>query len=103
MARPRIDDIIQRLRPLPVTARRLFCVILRQTRRGSVISKNPGTATMPELHESCGLDVEQIYPLLFSLRDAGLIEITGDYPFEELRPVAVDADLDQLEEVFVDA
>jgi hypothetical protein len=50
-------------------------------------SKGRGSATMPELHEACGLDVEAMYALLNALRDANLIAIEGDYPFEQVRPV----------------
>ena len=40
---------------------------------------------MPELHEACGLDVDAMQSLLQSLKDANLITIEGDYPFEEIR------------------
>jgi hypothetical protein len=50
-------------------------------------SKDRGSATMPELHEACGLDVEAMYVLLTALRDAKQIVIEGDYPFEQIRPI----------------
>ncbi len=62
---------------------------MRQALAGTLRSKAPGIATLPELHEACGLDVDEIYPLLDALRDSGLIEIAGDYPFEELKLVGV--------------
>lgn len=40
---------------------------------------------MPEVHEACGLDVDAMYALLQVLKDANLIMIEGDYPFEEIR------------------
>lgn len=40
---------------------------------------------MPEVHEACGLDVDGMYAVLRILREAGLIELTGQYPFEEIR------------------
>jgi benzoate-CoA ligase len=44
---------------------------------------------MPEVHEACGLDVDAMYAALHLLVDAGLIELTGEYPFEEIVPSAV--------------
>ncbi len=64
---------------------KLLRVIADQARHGSLRSKEPGIATMPEVHEACGLDVDGMYAALRALVDAGLIEMTGDYPFEEIR------------------
>ena len=50
-------------------------------------SKDRGSATMPELHEACGLDVEAMYALLTALRATNQIAIEGDYPFEQIRPL----------------
>ena len=75
----------ERLRRLPVEGRKLLCVIVRQAYHGSLRSKEPGIATMPEVHEACGLDVDGMYADLGVLRDAGLIQLTGQYPFEEIR------------------
>ena len=70
---------------LPAEARKLLGVIVRQIQHGSLRSKEPGVATMPEVHEACGLDVDAMYAVLKVLREAGLVEVTGDYPFEEIR------------------
>jgi hypothetical protein len=80
-----MSDSIDRLHGLPVEGRKLLCVILRQASHGSLRSKEPGMATMPEVHEACGLDVDGMYAALGILRDAGMIQLTGDYPFEEIR------------------
>ena len=64
---------------------KLLEVIQRLAREGPLRSKPPGTATLPEVHEACGLDVDQMYSLLRSLKEAGLIEIEGEYPFEEIK------------------
>src|SRR5436309_3182637 len=53
--------LAERLQLLPVQARRLLCVIVRQAYPGTLRSKAPGTATMPEVHEACGLDVDELY------------------------------------------
>ena len=34
---------------------------------GSLRSKEPGIATMPEVHEACGLDVDGMYAVLRAL------------------------------------
>jgi hypothetical protein len=79
--------LLERLRPLPVQARRLLCVILRQGYHGTLRSKAPGRATMPEIHEACGLDVDELHGALAFLRGAHLISLEGSYPFEELQVV----------------
>ena len=72
---------------LSPAARKLLDLIRRQAEHGTLRSKAPGVATMPEVHEACGLDPEPMQMLLRELSDAGLLRIEGDYPFEELRPV----------------
>jgi len=43
---------------------------------------------MPEVLEACGVDVDQLYVLLDPLKQERLIEINGEYPFEEMRLTA---------------
>ena len=43
---------------------------------------------MPEIHEACGLDVDQMYAVLNVLRESRLVEVEGEYPFEEIRLTA---------------
>jgi hypothetical protein len=76
---------VERLQPLPVAARRLLCVIIRQAYQGTLRSKAPGRATMPEIHEACGLDVDAMQGLLTFLKDARFISLEGSYPFEEVQ------------------
>ena len=78
-------DLADRLRPLPVSARKLLCVIARQAYHGALRSKPKGIATMPEVHEACGLDVDAMYSVLQVLRESGVIQMEGEYPFEEIR------------------
>ena len=85
-------EFAARLRPLPVEARKLLCVIMRQAYHGVLRTKTPGVATMPEVHEACGLDVDHMYSVLKVLRDANIIELEGQYPFEEIRLVGKDAE-----------
>src|SRR5262245_11146793 len=75
---------VERLQLLPVRVRRLLCVIVRQAYRGALRSKTPGRATMPEIHEACGLDVDELQSLLTVLIDAQFVFLEGSYPFEEL-------------------
>ena len=78
-------DVAARLGRLPVAARKLLCVIVNQAYHGALRYKEAGVATMPEVHEACGLDVDGMYAALRVLREAGSIELTGQYPFEEIR------------------
>ena len=88
---------------LPVSAQKLLGVIARQAYHGSLRSKDPGVATMPEVHEACGLDVDGMYSVLEVLREAGLVDIRGEYPFEEIRltekAAAMEAILERCESV----
>ena len=85
MANEDLQDFAGRIRLLPLPARKLLCVIARQIHHGALRSKDPGIATMPEIHEACGLDVDEMYSVLQVLRHARLIELEGQYPFEEIR------------------
>lgn len=89
-----------RLSRVPVEGRKLLCVIVHQAYHGSLQSKEPRIATMPEVHEACGLDVDGMYAVLRVLCDAGLIELTGHYPFEEIRLTG--AEQIAIEDVMVD-
>ena len=85
MANEDLQDFAGRVRLLPVPARKLLCVIARQVHHGALRSKDPGIATMPEIHEACGLDVDEMYSVLQALRHGGFIELESRYPFEEIR------------------
>ena len=78
-------DLARRMAVLPVSARKLLCLVARQAHRGPLLSKNPGTATMPEVHEACGLDVDAMLALIEILRAARFLELEGEYPFETMR------------------
>jgi hypothetical protein len=70
---------------LPDSARRLFGVIADQIRSGPLHPKPAGVATPLEILEACGLGVDEFYGLLDVLKDAGLVQISNAYPFEEIR------------------
>ena len=66
-------------------ARKLLALIARQADRGPINPKPPGVATPPEVLEACGLDVGHFYDLLRWLVEHELIQVAGEYPFEEIR------------------
>ena len=82
-----MSDSTKLLGQLSTSARKLLAVIARQADHGTLRSKAPGVATLPEVHEACGLDPEPMQVLLKELCDAGWVRIEGEYPFEELRPL----------------
>ena len=69
----------------PPAARKLLALIAQQAQRGPLSPKAPGVATPPEILEACGLDFGVFYELLRWLTDHGLIVVSGEYPFEEIR------------------
>jgi hypothetical protein len=77
--------VAQRLQRVSVPARKLFAVIVREVYHGPLHPKPEGTATPPEILEACGLDVAEFYTLLDMLKQAGLVEVSSSYPFEEIR------------------
>jgi hypothetical protein len=81
------------LAELSTPAQKLLTVIAQQADHGTLRSKAPGVATLPEVHEACGLDPEPMQVLLKELSDAGWLRIEGEYPFEELRPLGSKAEL----------
>jgi hypothetical protein len=74
-----------RLASVSAPARKLFDLIVREADHGPLRSKPPGTATPPEILEACGLSVEEFYALLDVLQQAGLIQVSNSYPFEEIQ------------------
>lgn len=40
---------------------------------------------MPEVHEACGLDVDELYGVLHILKDAQFVTVLDSYPFEEMK------------------
>jgi hypothetical protein len=69
----------------PPAAAKLFPLIVRQASHGPIHPKPQGVATPPEILEACGLDVGEFYQLLDWLVGHGLVEVGGEYPFEEIR------------------
>ena len=70
---------------VPEYARKLLAHIVELAYRKHEDDRKPGVAYLPELHETCGLDVDAMYVQLKMLEKAGLVVVEGEYPFEEVR------------------
>jgi hypothetical protein len=86
--------VVDQLRTVPVPARKLFAMIVREAYHGPLHPKPKGIATPPEILEACGLDVGEFYSLLETLKAAHLIRVLNEYPFEEIQvsPEAAEAE-----------
>jgi len=80
-----LRDFTRHLRSVSEQARKLLVHIAELAYHGRGQGRKPDTAYLPELHESCGLDVDAMYELLRELAKAGLIEIEEQYPFEDVK------------------
>ena len=72
------------LRTLSPGARKLLAHIADLATRSHVASRQPNAAYMPELHETCGLDPDAMYDLLKELESARVVQIEGQYPFQDV-------------------
>lgn len=79
------QTLLDRLHAVSSQARKLFCVVVGQAYHGPMYPKAPGVTAPLEILEACGLDVGEFYTLLTALKGANLIEVSGTYPFEEIR------------------
>ena len=66
-------------------ARKLLVHIVDTLHGGRVPERAEDTTYAPELLESTGLTVENFIALIGELRGAKLIEVDGDFPFEDIR------------------
>src|SRR5579872_6746380 len=80
-----LRDFEARLRSVSERARKLLVHVAELAYHGRGQQRKTDVAYLPELYESCGLGVEEMYPLLEELRSAGIVEIEDRYPFEEVR------------------
>ncbi len=74
----------KRLSSVTPQARKLFTHTAELAYHGRGEDRQAHTAYLPELHESCGLDVEAMYETLDELKRAGLIVVEMPYPFEDV-------------------
>lgn len=73
-----------RLRALPESSRKLLAHIAELAYREHHDGRKPGAAYLPELHETCGIGVDEMYDLLKELEQAGFVRMEGEYPFQEV-------------------
>jgi hypothetical protein len=80
-----IREFSDRLHSVSAQARKLLAHIAELAYHGRGQQRKPDVAYLPELHESCGLDVEGMYSLLHELQQAKLIQVEDRYPFEDVK------------------
>ena len=80
-----LRKLTDQLRSVSEQARKLLAHVCELAYHGRGQERRPDTAYLPELHESCGLDVDAMYALLEELANARLIEVEEQYPFEDVR------------------
>jgi hypothetical protein len=73
-----------RLRALPESARKLLAHIAELAYREHHDGRKPGAAYLPELHETCGIGVDEMYALLRQLEQGGFVHVEGEYPFQDV-------------------
>lgn len=79
-----MKDFAIRLQGLPVAHRKLLAHIAAFAYRDHHDERKMGTAYLPELHETCGLGVDEMYSMLRQLEAAAFIRVEGKYPFEDV-------------------
>ena len=84
-ARAAWQELQPKLEGVSERARKLLAEITEHTYDGKLERRSPDTAYLPELYDSCGVGVEEMYPLLQELHEAKLVELEGQYPFEDVR------------------
>lgn len=72
------------LRPLSPSARKLLAHIADLATRSHAATRRENAAYLPELHETCGLDPDAMYSLLKELESARVVQIEGQYPFQDV-------------------
>ena len=80
-----IREFSERLSSVSEQAGKLLAHIAELAYHGRGQQRKPDVAYLPELHESCGLDVEAMYALLNQLQQARLIQMEDQYPFEDVK------------------
>ena len=82
---PDLREFSERLQSVSEQARKLLAHIAELAYHGRGQQRKQDVAYLPELHESCGLDVEGMYSLLGELQQARLIQVEDPYPFEDVK------------------
>jgi hypothetical protein len=77
----------ERLQRVSSQAAKLYARMVEMSRSGRGQARSKDAAYLPELYESCGVTVEEMYAYIEELKNAGLIEVEGEYPFEDAKIV----------------
>ena len=80
-----LREFSERLHSVSAQARKLLAHIAELAYHGRGQQRKSDVAYLPELHESCGLDVEAMYSLLNELQGARLVQLEDPYPFEDVK------------------
>ncbi len=72
------------LRSVSPDARKLLAHAADLATRSHGTARKQNAAYLPELHETCGLDVDAMYHLLKELEEGGFIQIEEEYPFQDV-------------------
>ena len=79
-----LRSLESRLACVSSIARKLFLAIGELALAKHREERAEGVAYLPELHDTCGLDVIEMVSLLSELQSANLVTIEGAYPFENV-------------------
>ncbi len=79
-----VAELESRLRGLSPEARKLLAHITNLATRSQTSARKKYVGYLPELHETCGLDVDAMYLLLQELETAHCIQLEGEYPFQDV-------------------
>ena len=80
-----LSAFTERLRQVGDEARKLLAQVADLAYSESKPERETDTAYVPEILESCGLDVDHMYELVRELREAKLISVENQYPFEKVK------------------
>jgi hypothetical protein len=80
----RLRANLQRVSP---QAAKLYARMVEMSRSGRGQARSQDAAYLPELYEACGITVEEMYAYIEELKAARLIEVEGEYPFEDAKIV----------------
>ena len=76
-----------RLQTVSAQAAKLYARMVEMSRSGRGQARSRDAAYLPELYEACGVTVEEMYAYIEELKTAALIEVEGEYPFEDAKIV----------------
>ena len=82
-----MSGLQERLCKVSPQAAMVYARLVEMSRSGRGQARSRDAAYLPELYEACGVTVEQMYAYIEELKTARLIEVEGEYPFEDAKIV----------------